>query len=155
MYARILVPLDGSELAEVALPHAISLAKQSGAEVILLRVLEPLAPGAAMGQESIYIEPEFWRRLQQEYLDEARAYLDRVAARLSADGLSARTEIRRGSPAEMIIDTARELHADAIVMATHGRSGIGRWMLGSVADRVVRASHLPVLLIRPEKPSAE
>jgi nucleotide-binding universal stress UspA family protein len=152
MYTHVLVPLDGSELAEVALPHAITMAKPTGATVTLLRILEPSVPGPAMGgQEGLYIEPEFWQKLQQDRLNEARSYLERVAARLTSEGLRAQIEVRRGSAADVIVDTAKELGADLIVMATHGRSGIGRWMLGSVADRVVRASHLPVLLIRPAK----
>lgn len=150
MYTRILVPLDGSELAEIALPHAVAVAKQSGAAVRLLRVLPTLPP--AVLPEGAYLD---WEQIQRDAVAEARSYLEQVRGRLAAEGLDVATELRTGEAADVVIETARELGADLIVMATHGRSGLGRWVLGSVADRVVRAAHVPVLLIRPEQLPAE
>lgn len=150
MYARVLVPLDGSELAEVALPHVVGAARPSNAAVVLLRVLPPLPP--AVLPEGTFVD---WDQVQREALAEARAYVEQVQRRLAAEGLTVTTEVRSGEAAGTIVETARELRADLIVMATHGRSGLGRWVLGSVADRVVRAAHVPVLLIRPAELPAE
>lgn len=151
MYTRILVPLDGSKLAEVALPHAVTLAKQSKGTVLLVRVMQPLT--AMVIPEGAYID---WDRVQAEIEAEARAYLADASARLAAEGVTVQTQLKTGDPAEAIIETAKAIGADVIVMATHGRSGLGRWVLGSVADRVVRAATAPVLLIRPaEMPPEE
>lgn len=149
MYRHILVPLDGSELAEVALPHAIAVAKPSNARVTLLQVVPSTTARTGLGEAGVFLDAEFWRKLDESRVAEARAYLERVAERLTADGLQVDIVLRKGEPADTVIDVAKELEADLIVMATHGRTGLGRWVLGSVADRVVRASHLPVLLIRP------
>ncbi len=144
MYHRILVPLDGSGFAEAALPHAHALAVNAGAELALLRVVLP--PRAE------YQTPEPLR-LQAVYLDteaDALAYLDSVAADLRAAGLRVTVEVCTGPVVETILDYAESIHADLIVMSTHGRSGMARWFIGSVADKVVRAARLPVLLARPE-----
>ncbi|MBI2321738.1 MAG: universal stress protein [Chloroflexi bacterium] len=150
MYTRILVPLDGSKLAEVALPHAVTLAKQSKGTVVLLRVTQPVT--AMVMPEAAYVD---WDRIQAEIEAEARAYLADVSARLAAEGLAVQTQLKTADPAEAIIETAKTGGADLIVMATHGRSGLGRWVLGSVADRVVRAATAPVLLIRPAEMPGE
>lgn len=151
MYERILVPLDGSKLAEVALPHAIAQAKQSGGTLLLLRALPPMT-AAAVAEAAAYLD---WERIRADVAAEARRYLEGVRARLAAENLNAQIEIVDGEPADAIIDAAERHGVDLIVMATHGRSGLGRWVLGSVADRVVRAAKAPVLLIRPRELPAE
>ncbi|MBI4507043.1 MAG: universal stress protein [Chloroflexi bacterium] len=147
---RILVPLDGSAFAEVALPHAVALAKQTGASLTLLSVLAPLPP--AVLPQGTYLD---WPKMQRDLHAETRSYLDGVRQRVAAEGLVVGVDLREGDAAGAIVDTAQALRADVIVMATHGRSGLGRWTLGSVADRVVRSARMPVLLIRPQEAPAE
>ncbi len=138
MYGHILVPLDGSAMGEAALPHAEGLALKLGSSVLLLRVAN--------------VPPELIEEAIQSETDEARDYLTRVAQRFKDAGLQAEWEVVEGDPGRAIIDTAHERNADLIVMATHGRSGLSRLVLGSVADRVLRDSHLPVLMVRPPVP---
>ncbi len=129
--ASLLVPLDGSAFAETALPHAAALARAFGGTILLLRVVEP--PLAAY--EGSYRE--------------AASYLEEVAQRLRATGLSVQTYVRRGAPADIIAYWGEETKADLIVMATRGRTGIARVLLGSVALEVVRRSPWPIMLVRP------
>lgn len=141
--ASILVPLDGSTFAETALPHAAALARMLGGTLHLVRAVElPMAaysyPGVGLVQES----------LEEEH-HEAESYLEEVAQRLRSDGLSVQTIVREGWPADIIAYRGAELGSRLIVMATHGRTGIVRLLLGSVALAVIRRSPLPVLLIRP------
>lgn len=144
---RVLVPLDGSALAEAALGPAARLARSVGATVVLVRVTQPVgfvgSPYVAPIAEE---EGEDEGREEQE---EARRYLTEVAERLRSDGIEvADPEVREGVPAATILDVARE-RADIVAMATHGRGGFRRWLLGSVSDKVVRGADLPVLLVRP------
>ena len=141
--ASILVPLDGSSFAEAALPHAAALAAALGGGILLLYVLEPPMgsysyPGVGLVQES----------LEEEHR-QAESYLQEVAQRLRSDGLSVQTVVREGWPADVIVYRGATLGPRLIVMATHGRTGALRLLLGSVALEVVRRSPLPVLLVRP------
>ena len=147
MYKEILVPLDGSELAEAALPHARELAKAFGARMTLLTVVEPI---------SIYPQPGMIGPVVsvamniQEEMENAKQYLQKIEENMKAKGLEVRKVVIEGDPASRICDYAHETGADLIVMSTHGRSGIQRWVYGSVADRVLRGAKIPVLLIRPQ-----
>lgn len=146
MYKRILVPLDGSAIAEAVLPHAQNVARMHNAELRLLRVIVFPAPGTTIA------EAELAARFRDEVDDlhaEAREYVERMAAALRADGFAARGETRAGDICRTILQAAGEWQCDLIAMSTHGRSGSARWLLGSIADRVVRTAHIPVLLIRP------
>ncbi len=141
--ASILIPLDGSAFAEKALPHAAALARVFGGLILLVRAVGlPMAaysyPGMGLVQESL-----------EEEQRESEAYLGEVAQRLRADGLSVQTVVREGWPADIIVYRGAALGARLIVMATHGRTGVARLLLGSVALDVIRRSPLPVLLIRP------
>lgn len=142
----VLVPLDGSLLAELVLSHATALAKKMDLGVVLVRVFSAL--GAA------YIGEGYTPNLDRltDYLrQEARDYLKGVVERLRAEGLERVSQVLlEGDAAEEIIDFARKTPVNFVAMCTHGRSGIGRWMLGSVTDRVVRHSGDPVLVIRAE-----
>ncbi len=138
MYATIGVPLDTSELAEQALAHAAEIARRFGAHVELLTVV-PSSPEDA-------IEGEAARDAWDRRTLEAQEYLDGVSARLAAEGLSVSTAVRHGDVAEEIIEHAD--HCDLIVMCTHGRSGLGRWVYGSIADRTLRYASVPILLVR-------
>ena len=151
MYKRILVPLDGSKLAECALPHAESLATGCAAEkIILVSVTERVQgyrPIEDHGQPVIQRErlvPEAVGKLQKQ----AEKYLSRIAKGMEARGISVETDVLLGSPADEIIMYANEPGADIIVISSHGRSGVSRWAYGSVADRIFRASCVPVLMIR-------
>ncbi len=143
MYKRILVPLDGSELAEKVLPHAQALAKSEGAELVLLRV--PLPPS-----------PEFFSRnpglattIIQETEIETENYLKKEVAEVEKQGTKVVSLIREGPVPETILQAADEIHADLIAMSTHGRTGLTRMLVGSVADKVVHMAHIPVMLIHP------
>lgn len=159
MYQKILVPLDGSKLAECALPYAEELAKGCNTEeVILISVTErvrgrtraPEAREVYRGSDTATVQgagPEItvtFGKMQRQ----AQRYLSRIAKGLTAKGLNVRTEVAIGRPAEKIAGFAESGAADMIVMSSHGRSGPSRWAYGSVADRVLRASCVPVLMVR-------
>jgi nucleotide-binding universal stress UspA family protein len=163
MYKKILVPLDGSKLAECALPHVEELAKGCDTEeVILVSVTESVKGYRALedsGQPGAGPGGGFWdtshpvsHRLVQEASGkkekQAQRYLDRIAKKLAAKGIKVRSEVLLWKPAEAIIGYAKQSGCDLIVMASHGRSGPSRWAHGSVADKVLRASGIPVLMIR-------
>jgi nucleotide-binding universal stress UspA family protein len=133
MYNRILVPLDGSDVAEAILSQIEELASKTGAEVILLEVLSQagVLPTTA----------------HQEY-NEAKQYLDAIVHRLKSKEIKTSATIRYGEPAEEIVDYARTNEVSLIAMSTHGRSGVGRWVFGSVAEKVLRGTFLPLLLVR-------
>jgi nucleotide-binding universal stress UspA family protein len=151
MYRRIVVPLDGSKLAETALPQAIDLARLTGAPVHLLRVvdftrLERYGP-YALALEYSAMEPV----LADEHL-EAKGYLEEIQARLDGAGLVADSEIRQGRVAREVVAAVKP--GDIVVMASHGRGGLSRWLLGSVAEDVLRHASVPVLLVRAELETA-
>ncbi len=142
MYKRILCTLDGSPLAEKALPHATAVARAFDAQLILLRVVEPPRLPAA---------PElgtFEMDLLAQLAEEAEEYVKTKAGELREQGVNAHGVALDGHPVEVIAEYAKEHDIDLIVMATHGRSGLSRLAFGSVADRVLRLAHCPVLLIR-------
>lgn len=126
MYQRILVPLDGSELAQTALPHALDLCRVCGATLALLHVRDPRSGSK----------------------EAARRYLDYTRRQLAADGVEVELIVREGHVAAAVIDAAEQERIDLIVMATHGRSGLQRVVYGSVAEQVLRGSSKPVLLVR-------
>ena len=149
MYKKIMVPLDGSKLAESVLPHVEAIAKGTNAEeVILVSVTErvlgyrPVIDYAQPTEEKLIPEPV--GKMEKQ----AQKYLNRVAKRLEAKGIKTETLVLLGNPAEEITLNAEHYGADLIIMASHGRSGISRWTHGSVADKVFRASSVPVLMIR-------
>ena len=147
-FDRLLIPLDGSVLAERALEYAAGVA-QTGATLVLVWVEESEAPhreGEASTDEA--------HTGRCEAFDDATPYLQPIPVRLAARGLRASTEIRQGRPAEQILAAACTHEVDAIVMATHGRSGAARWLIGSVADEVVRHADRPVLLVS-SRPAAK
>jgi nucleotide-binding universal stress UspA family protein len=149
MYRKVLVPLDGSEVAECALSHMQAVASGCNVtDVVLLRVLSPLMlPGD-------YVFSEGDRaRMEAEHRSAAESYMEGMRKRLAESDLNVRADIIDADAAEGIVDYAHRNGVDLIIMATHGRSGIGRWALGSVADRVVRHSGIPVLLVRASKDS--
>jgi len=146
MYKKILVPLDGSELAECVLPHVESIAKGCGVEeVIFLRVAEPLhLPGGG----DVYLDPGTIDGIDADNKAAAKSYLSQLMKRTRYDRVSIKTEVITGIPAEIIADYAMKNSIDLIAIATHGRSGISRWAWGSVADRILRSACVAVLMVR-------
>lgn len=149
MYSKILVPLDGSELAESVLPHVESLAACSPeAEVMLVSVTERVSgftavddPNQPSGERMI---PEAVGKEERE----ARKYLGRVAKPLADKGIKVLTEVLLGKPADEITIFAVNEGYDLIVMASHGRSGPSRWTHGSVAEKVFRSNCAPLLMVK-------
>ncbi|MFC2016287.1 universal stress protein [Chloroflexota bacterium] len=142
MYQRMLVPLDGSELAEVVFPYAKELAGRLDLEVILLLVASSaLTEFVPMHQAYIERAAEIVKR-------QAKEVQERVGIQPGAKPVGVRGETAKGYAAEEILHYADENAVDLIIMATHGRSGIKRWTMGSVADKVLRASKVPILLVR-------
>jgi len=140
MYKRILLSLDGSALAEQALPHAVAQAEHFHAELILLKVLEPLA-------KSHNISLDAAERVEKATRELAREYLERVATGVRGSGVSVRVITASGNPHEAIVSCAEAEQVDLIIICTRGHSGLSRWLIGSVADRVVRGAGVPVLLV--------
>jgi nucleotide-binding universal stress UspA family protein len=141
MFNKILVPLDGSVLSESVLPQAVAIAEPSGSLITLFRVMEPLDKGVrdTMGSDLA-------SKLDEVNQDEAMDYLAKIAAELKRQGLKAETAIVTGKPAEAIIEYIGTHAVDMVVMATHGRSGLSRWAFGSVTDKVLHQSPVPVLV---------
>lgn len=150
MYRRILVPLDGSEHSECALAHVKAIATGCKVpEVIVLFVVEPIYP------ITYEIPIEVAEDVKQRNEVFGKEYIERITRNLSAEGIAASGAIQQGRPAEVILDYARSRQVDLIIMSTRGRSGLSRWILGSVADRVARNSTAPVLLVPPAICSVE
>lgn len=149
MYSKILVPLDGSPLAECVLPHVQAIAAGCGTpQVILLRVVSPFRTMMAGDIDGdMVVSPDVISEIEEQSMREATTYMDGLAKRFTFNP-PARVEVVRGVPAEVIADYASKQGVDLIVIATHGRSGVKRLLLGSVADRVVRSSCVPVLMVR-------
>jgi len=143
----VIVPLDGSPLAELALPHVTAMAKEMNLEVVLVRTFS-IATEAYTGEGYM---PDI-EGLLESLKDEAKDYLEKKVRQLSGDGVkNVSYVLAEGEAAGKIIDLARETPDNLVAMCTHGRSGVGRWVLGSVTDRVVRHCGDPVLVIRVER----
>ena len=142
MYKRVLVPLDGSELGESIVPLLLEIAGPLDMTVMLLRVLEPVMPAILESGGTAAVDDVDRRRM------DAEEYLAPIAAGLRARGVETSWEIRMGRPDDEILAAARTMHADLIAMSTHGRSGFGRLLFGSVAEQVLRQADVPVFLMR-------
>ena len=147
MYKKILVPLDGSEFSECSLEHVRTIALGCHVpEVILFHVTEPLK-----------LTDEFINELGHDLIlnaekrneKEAQDYLYQTAETLKGEGLSVRTVVEQGQPADKILEYTVKNRVDLIIISTHGNSGIARWAFGSVADKVARHATVPVLIIAP------
>ena len=153
MYSRILVPLDGSKLAEKALAHAEGLAKSSGATVYLIMSIsrhyggEAPIGGGLEADQSVARTAELSRQLEEAEIQAAQRYLDHAAAGLKSLGLETVVELTTGPAHEHIIDYAKQHGVDLVVMSTHGHGGLKRMLLGSTTDRVIRSGELPVLVV--------
>lgn len=152
MYQKVLVPLDGSELAECALDHVKRLAKDGVlGEIILLNVIQVPLPPIGTDYNAGFID---FAALTDYHFDISRKYLAETQAKLSSEGITVKTEsIEGGNPASAIGKYARQQGADLIIMATHGYTGMKKMLLGSVAHHILHESQVPVLMIRPKKAS--
>jgi nucleotide-binding universal stress UspA family protein len=146
MYKKILVPLDGSALAECVLPHVESIVKGCGVkEVVFLRVTEHMRQFCDLDG---CIPQETMNSIDADNKAAAEKYLSQLIERTRYDGVSVKPEVITGTPGESIADYATKNSIDLIVIATHGRSGVSRWTWGSVADRVLRSACAAVLMVR-------
>lgn len=141
-HRRVLVALDGSPASEAVLRFLLEIAGPLDMTVVLIRVLEPIPPTVIEGVRYLALEDIAGRRR------DAEDYLEPVAVALRAKGVDVSWQVRRGRPAEEILAAAAESRVDLIAMATHGRTGFGRLLFGSVAEAVLRQAPVPVFLIR-------
>jgi universal stress protein A len=142
---RVLVPVDFSGDSLKALAYAGDLATAPRVELVLLHVIEPVYYATPA---DMYATNANLAMLLDEQRRVAKQQLDRLAAALQKKGRRARTLLKTGAPAPVIVDTAKSAKADLIVMSTHGRTGLAHMLLGSVAEKVVRAAACPVLTVR-------
>jgi nucleotide-binding universal stress UspA family protein len=143
---RLLVPLDGSPMAELALREALALAQLPDSTVVLLHVV-PVIESVITDGEVISIDQQWERRK----LD-AEHYLNGICTLPEWKNIKTELVVDMGDPAEQILDVARNRKIDRIVMSTHGRTGINRWVYGSVAEKVLRAADRIVVLVRAGAP---
>jgi len=144
MFNHILVPLDGSSLAECVLPHSAAVAQAFGARITLLRVLEP--PHAANRIRPI--DPLDWHISKAE----AGAYLDGLTTRLQEASLQTENTLVEGQAAERIIEFAYGHDVNLIVLSSHGRSGLSRWNVSSVVQKIILRAHVPTMIVRAYQP---
>jgi nucleotide-binding universal stress UspA family protein len=140
-----LAPLDGSRFAEQALTKAEALAKETGANITLLRVIQSLDEGSRKilfaSEAAVEATLASWRAAAEHYLQQ-------VATQLQTSGLTTGCKVIFGDPAPTILQVTADEHADLIVMTTHGRTGLKRWFYGSVASKVLQGAQCPLLLVR-------
>jgi nucleotide-binding universal stress UspA family protein len=141
-HKRVLVALDGSTACEAVLRFLLEIAGPLDMTILLLHVLEPMAPQVVEGTQHLVVDDLEARR------QEAEEYLAPISAALRSQGVDTAWAIRRGRPAQEIVAAANESGADLIAMATHGRTGLGRLLFGSVAEAVLRHAPVPVFMIR-------
>lgn len=155
MYKEILLPLDGSEVSESALAPARQLAETLGARLHIIQVSSQSEDFSLMrGAEFGTMGSEYSQQVLDEVItaqrDRIQRYLDEVAEGLTPNGLDVVKAIAEGPPADKIVDYAEASGIDLIIMSTHGRGGVRRFLVGSVTDKVIRSTALPVLVIHPE-----
>lgn len=153
MHKTILVPLDGSELAECVLPHVEAMAQGCGADkVVFFQVVEPLpTPPSNLFKENELVA----QHLQN--MSAAESYLNSITARFKSDDVTFESKTSEGAVSETLVDYITNNDVDLVMIATHGRSGASRWAHGSIADRVLRHSCAPVFMVRapgcaPDRP---
>jgi nucleotide-binding universal stress UspA family protein len=141
MYCRILVPLDGSEIAEKVLPFAAEEARCHEASIVLLRVVAPF-------RSSLMMVPSLVEQATEQSLKITQNYLEEIASRLRDEGFDVEIVIKHGPPAKTIVDFAEESGCDLIIIGTRGETGALDWRFGGVAGKVVRAKTvMPVLVV--------
>jgi nucleotide-binding universal stress UspA family protein len=147
---RVLVTLDGTPASESVVENAITLGRETGAEIILMQVINPIIPveyGAPVTAFTFDLDKDL-----EERREAALDYLKKIEAKIEAEGIRCRCNIFVGNAAYEIVTYARKTHANLILMATHARGKFGQFLMGSVADQVVRETHLPVMLVHTYPP---
>jgi nucleotide-binding universal stress UspA family protein len=158
MFKTIVVPLDGSRFSSIALKYAIDIADHYKAQLILVRAVERTVPIATAGA-SIGVETAASSRLAVEAAEredriherQAKQYMRKKVREVASEGVKAEYHVVFGDPYKSIMDICKQEKADLVVMTTHGKSGLKRAILGSVADKIVRDARVPVLVIRPKR----
>ena len=145
-YHRILWPTDFSALAQAALSHAVGLASDAGAELVLLHVLPPLTTYVMADMSGT-----LWAPLQRKTRAAAQRQLLRLETQVKGPNCRTRTVLTEGVPFYEILQVAKRLRCDLIVLATHGRTGLAHAIMGSVAENVIRRARCPVLTIHPPR----
>jgi nucleotide-binding universal stress UspA family protein len=150
MYKKILVPLDGSKLAECVLPHVQAITTGCKiATVVFVRVVDPAKLSASLpAQGELGSQEKNRRELQSQRKKTAEAYLKKIVADTVIENAAIQYKVLEGKVAETLADWAEKNNVDLIIIASHGRSGISRWMMGSVADRILHSVCAPVFMIR-------
>lgn len=160
MLKHVLVPLDGSELAYKALDYAAEVTEKGGTITLLMAVeppesiaygmygAHPVAPGAVIDRPL-----SDFQAISDSFMAQGKEYLQKRAAELQKAGYKVNSKVEFGGAADLIIETAESAKVDAIVMSTHGRSGLSRWILGSITSKVLGAAPCPVLVIPPARTS--
>jgi nucleotide-binding universal stress UspA family protein len=157
MYRNILVPLDGSEFSECSLKHVQAIAKGCNVPVVtLLTVMEQppyMFPSEGGNQSQVEAMVREQEQMRTQAMDNANKYLTKASGNLRLENINVKTDIVQAPEnqgvADVILEYADNSSADLIIMSTHGRSGISRWALGSIADRIVRSAKSPVLTVSP------
>ena len=150
MYQHVMVCLDGSELAECVLPHAAKISTDcSIPKITFIRVIKPLK---LYGSAESHISPEERERLEADSMEVAAAYLEEKARPFREQNFLVECVVLFGNVVDQIIEYTKNNGVDLIIIATHGRSGVSRIFLGSVADRILRASPVPILMVRVPDP---
>lgn len=151
MFTNILVPLDGSARAERALPIAGRIARARGASLLLVRVVADLIDMGAYMAPSATLD----QGLVDREMEDARAYLASLAQRYRDTGVKVATQVEMGTPTQTLLGLISANQVDGVIIGSHGRSGLARWALGSVAQAIVRHSTAPVLLLRQQGPALD
>jgi nucleotide-binding universal stress UspA family protein len=154
MYKNILVPVDGSELAECVLPHLETVVKGCNSpNVIFVRVVEPTRSPYGSGTDGGTVFTELEAEKVRQEIDqrnkvEAQQYLVALAGRIKYDGAVVQTMLLSGRPAESLAEYIHKNNIDLVIISTHGRSGVSRWVWGSTADKLLRSACVPVMMVR-------
>jgi nucleotide-binding universal stress UspA family protein len=146
-YKYIVVPLDGSELAECVLPHLEAVTSNTKVSTVeLVRVVQPLEMHY---KAALPLDAKQEKQMNAAAIKEAEDYLQKVRAKLDTSQMTVTTKVLTGHVAETLASYLEKSGADLLLIATHGRSGLSRWVMGSTAQRVVEISCVPVLMVRP------
>jgi nucleotide-binding universal stress UspA family protein len=150
MYNKIMVPLDGSELAECVMPHVEAITTGCKiTNVVFVRVVAPIQlPARLPAQGELGFQEKDRREMEEQRKKAAEAYLEKIAQKTALEGAVLSCEVLEGKVAETLSHWAEQNGVDLIIIASHGRSGVSRWVMGSVADRLLRSVCVPVMMIR-------
>ena len=146
MYQHIMVPIDGSDLAECVLPHVEAIA--SGCNVVKVTLVRVVAPFHLHDYAEEKLPTKERQRLGAKGKENAQNYLDKIVEQLKNKGIAAQAEVLVGDPVKELVNYENKNDVDLVVISTHGRSGISEWVWGSVTDRIMRSSCVPVMMVR-------